>query len=178
MAFDLETERLRLVALDVRLMRLRLCDRQRMERELGLAPASDPTYGSPDYDAAGLRAARDQADRMEKADCDYRWRTFWQIVLKRERRIIGEIDFHGPPDAEGRVEFGYGMQAEYRNRGYMTEAARALLAWAFSHPEITAVVAETDKDNAASARVLQKNGAVFTHATPERNWWKIQRAVP
>ena len=43
-------------------------------------------------------------------------------------------------------------------RGYATEAARALLQWAFDSLDLNRVQAETDTRNGASARVLQKLG--------------------
>lgn len=42
--------------------------------------------------------------------------------------------------------------------GYATEAARALLQWAFDTLDLNRVQAETDTRNAASARVLEKLG--------------------
>jgi len=44
--------------------------------------------------------------------------------------------------------------------GYATEAARAVLRWAFDALELNRVQAETDTRNAASARVLEKLGFV------------------
>ncbi len=43
-------------------------------------------------------------------------------------------------------------------QGYATEAARALLRWAFETLDLNRVQAETDTRNAASARVLEKLG--------------------
>jgi [ribosomal protein S5]-alanine N-acetyltransferase len=45
-------------------------------------------------------------------------------------------------------------------RGYATEAARALLTWAFEALDLHRVQAEADTRNAASARVLDKLGFV------------------
>lgn len=45
-------------------------------------------------------------------------------------------------------------------RGYATEAALALLAWAFETLDLNRVQAETDTRNLASARVLEKLGFV------------------
>ncbi len=45
-------------------------------------------------------------------------------------------------------------------QGYATEAARALLQWAFDTLDLNRVQAETDTRNAASARVLEKLGFV------------------
>lgn len=44
--------------------------------------------------------------------------------------------------------------------GYATEAARALLGWAFATLDLNRVQAEADTRNAASARVLEKLGFV------------------
>lgn len=45
-------------------------------------------------------------------------------------------------------------------QGYATEAARALLRWAFDTLDLNRVQAETDTRNLASARVLEKLGFV------------------
>jgi [ribosomal protein S5]-alanine N-acetyltransferase len=45
-------------------------------------------------------------------------------------------------------------------RGYATEAAGALLGWAFDTLDLNRVQAETDTRNLASARVLEKLGFV------------------
>jgi RimJ/RimL family protein N-acetyltransferase len=51
------------------------------------------------------------------------------------QKLVGHAGFHGPPgrnarsDAEA-VELGYTIFRLYRGRGYATEAARALIAWA------------------------------------------------
>ena len=42
--------------------------------------------------------------------------------------------------------------------GYMTEAARVMLDWAFSQRDVYVVEGETLPDNAASQRVLEKLG--------------------
>ena len=82
------------------------------------------------------------------------WYTAWSIVLPGGKPV-GDICFKGP-QKQGTVEWGYGLEQPYQGMGYMTEAARMLLDWAFSQPEVYAVEAETRADNAASQRVLEK----------------------
>jgi len=85
------------------------------------------------------------------------WYTEWQMRLKTDGTIIGSLDFKGPPDEKGEAEIGYGTDAAYRGSGYTTEAARALIDWAFSQSEgLFYIMAETAPDNAASQRVLEK----------------------
>ena len=88
---------------------------------------------------------------------DWLWYTPWSITLKENGIAIGDICFKGPQQ-NGTVEWGYGLDESYRGRGYMTEAARVLLEWAFSQKDVYVVEAETLADNAASQAVLRKLG--------------------
>ncbi|ACU72318.1 GCN5-related N-acetyltransferase [Catenulispora acidiphila DSM 44928] len=58
------------------------------------------------------------------------------------------------------ASLGYCYDAAAWGHGYATEAARALLRWAFDTLDLNRVQAETDTRNAASARVLEKLGFV------------------
>jgi RimJ/RimL family protein N-acetyltransferase len=55
------------------------------------------------------------------------------------------------------VELGYSVLEEFQRRGYATEAAGALTAWAFAHTEVCRVIAEALPQRAASIRVLEKS---------------------
>ena len=85
-----------------------------------------------------------------------KWYAPWMIELK-EGTHVGELCFMGPPSG-GAVEIGYGISEEYRNRGYASEAVKAVSAWALDKPGVAAVEAETDPENKASQRVLEKCG--------------------
>ena len=56
------------------------------------------------------------------------------------------------------ASMGYCLDDAAWGHGYATEAARALLHWAFDTLDLNRVQAETDTRNAASARVLEKLG--------------------
>ena len=64
-------------------------------------------------------------------------------------------------------EIGYGILDEFQGQGYATEAVKLALKWAFEHPQVLAVEAESDPDNAASQRVLEKCGFLATGAIGE-----------
>lgn len=87
------------------------------------------------------------------------WYAAWFIFLDGQR--IGDLCFKGL-SPEGCVEIGYGLLPEYWGKGYATEAVRALTAWASCQPGVTRIEAETEPDNTASQRVLEKAGFVPT----------------
>ncbi|UCM88228.1 GNAT family N-acetyltransferase [Streptomyces marincola] len=58
------------------------------------------------------------------------------------------------------ASLGYCLDDAMWGRGYATEAAHALLRWAFDTLDLNRVQAEADTRNAASARVLEKVGFV------------------
>lgn len=85
------------------------------------------------------------------------WGLF-QIILRETGEVIGDIGFHGPPDATGTVEIGYGIVEQYRGRGLAGESAAAICALAWSRPEVSRIIARTEEANAASAGVLRHAG--------------------
>ena len=90
----------------------------------------------------------------------WEWYAIWMIELK-DGTHIGELCFKGL-DSNGVVEIGYGIMEQYQEHGYATEAVKAISAWAFQEPKVTAIEAEIDNKNIASKKVLEKCGFVFT----------------
>ena len=86
----------------------------------------------------------------------WQWYAMWMIEL-RDGTHVGDLCFKGL-EADGAVEIGYGIMEEYRGHGYATEAVDAAAAWALRQPSVIRVEAETESDNRASQRVLEKCG--------------------
>jgi ribosomal-protein-alanine N-acetyltransferase len=82
----------------------------------------------------------------------------WVIIERDTGRLCGDIGFLGPPGPDGAIEIGYSVVPSCRRRGYATEAARALVGWALSRPDVRSVVAHCDTDNVASVRILEGLG--------------------
>ena len=82
--------------------------------------------------------------------------TNWEI-LEKNGGPVGSLGFHGPA-VNGAVEIGYGVDAAYEGKGYATEAATALMAWAYAQKDVYWIQAEAEPNNAASQRVLEKLG--------------------
>ena len=86
------------------------------------------------------------------------WYAIWNMQLNDETgKSVGDLSFKGL-DSNGLVEIGYGIKKEYEGQGYMTEAVTAMARWASEQIGVNYVEAETDPDNKASQRVLEKTG--------------------
>lgn len=85
------------------------------------------------------------------------WGTY-VLVRREDGRALGAMGFHSVPDEAGRVEVGYDLVEAARGHGYATEALRALSAWALGREEVTTVVANVERDNVPSQKVLARAG--------------------
>jgi RimJ/RimL family protein N-acetyltransferase len=86
------------------------------------------------------------------------WTHGFSMVLQRGGTVVGTAGFKGPPTADGVVEIAYGVSPDRQGKGYATEAAAALIAYAFSSGKVRVVRAHTLPESNASARVLTKCG--------------------
>jgi ribosomal-protein-alanine N-acetyltransferase len=86
------------------------------------------------------------------------WRYGFFVVDRESRSVIGAAGFKGPPDAGGVVEIAYGIVPTCEGRGYATEAATALVEFAFANEQVRLVRAHTSPVSNASTRVLEKSG--------------------
>ena len=71
---------------------------------------------------------------------------------------VGRCGFKGPPAADGIVEIAYGIDPDHQGKGYATEAAEALVIFAFVSERVRVVRAHTLPEPNASTRVLTKCG--------------------
>ena len=94
------------------------------------------------------------------------WYAPWKMTLKNSREYMGDVGFKGSAKDHA-VEIGYGILPSYEGNGYMTEAVQAMTRWAFAQQDVDFVEAETDPDNRASQRILEKCGFVPTGKTGE-----------
>lgn len=67
---------------------------------------------------------------------------------------VGAAGFHGPPDANGMVEFGYQVDEERRRQGYARAALEAMLEAAAKDPAVHVVRATIAPDNVASRTLV------------------------
>ena len=129
-------------------------------KRLDLIPMTDDELRAliEETEDEGLKLAYGEMLAGCLSDPDNRlWHTPWKMVLKKERKRIGDLSFKGPPKDDA-AEIGYGIDPAYENQGYTTEAAKAMLDWAFQSDELFFIEAEAEADNAASLRVIEKLG--------------------
>src|SRR5262249_3603798 len=99
----------------------------------------------------------------------------WLVVQMTEGILIGDVGFKGKPDRQGAVEIGYSIVHGHRRRGYATEAAEALIQWAFRQPGVEPVRAECERQNVPSIHVLAKLGMPQTTSTSDLVRWELAR---
>jgi ribosomal-protein-alanine N-acetyltransferase len=63
----------------------------------------------------------------------------------------------------------------HQRRGYASEAVEALVGWAFGHPEVTRVIAETYPELVPSVGVLEKTGFRLIGAGSEERVIRFER---
>jgi RimJ/RimL family protein N-acetyltransferase len=97
----------------------------------------------------------------------------YQLVRCADRRVIGDIGFHGPPDRHGSVTVGYGLAVSARGHGYATEALRALAAWALAQPEVNRVEADTTHANLPSQRVMERAGMRLVDHNQQLRFYRL-----
>ncbi|HEY9420987.1 MAG TPA: GNAT family N-acetyltransferase [Thermoanaerobaculia bacterium] len=86
------------------------------------------------------------------------WTHGFAMVHRASGAAIGTCAYKGPPSPEGIVEIAYGVDPQYQGQGYATEAARALVAFAFRSGLVRVVRAHTRLEGEASMQVLRKCG--------------------
>ncbi|QDV18398.1 Acetyltransferase (GNAT) family protein [Gimesia panareensis] len=107
------------------------------------------------------------------------------IFLKSEKQLIGLcglvpsfapfgriIDGCGDGFHSPEVGLFYCIDSRYRQQGYASEAARALIEFAFNEMQVRRMVATTEQDNQASMAVMQRLGFVL-HFNSEPGWPEV-----
>ena len=93
--------------------------------------------------------------------------TVWLVVRRADGQIVGDLGTHGPADSEGRVEIGYSLAPSLRGQGIGTAAVAALVRRIAAVPGIRQITAVTGAQNAASRRLLDRQGFRVTDQLPD-----------
>lgn len=114
-----------------------------------------------------VRASIDAMDAASRKEISVDWWAMFEMSAMQDPWVhgfslllpdgtpVGIGSFKGPP-VDGVVEIAYAVLPEHQDKGYATEAARAMVGYAFQCAEVSRVIAHTLPQGAASQRVLQK----------------------
>jgi RimJ/RimL family protein N-acetyltransferase len=86
---------------------------------------------------------------------------FFAVVLKQLEKMIGHLYFaQVEPKRLLTWELGYIFNPEYQRKGYGSEAAIALVDYAFTNKSIHRIMARCSVENTASWKMLEKAGFI------------------
>ncbi|MDO5521989.1 MAG: GNAT family N-acetyltransferase [bacterium] len=128
---------------------------------LTIYPLSDPemqTLIQTEQDPEMKQAYTEMYEGCKQNPDKRIWNAVWNMQLNEDMKtIVGDLSFKGL-SSDGSVEIGYGIKKEFEGQGYMTEAVTAMAKWASEQDGVKHVEAETEVENKASKRVLEKAG--------------------
>ncbi len=89
----------------------------------------------------------------------------WAAQLRDTGEFVGWFGLRIDADADAsEVELGYRLRRAAWGQGLATEGGRILVDYAFAHPEVRRVFAETMAVNLRSRRVLEKVGLSYARS--------------
>jgi [ribosomal protein S5]-alanine N-acetyltransferase len=88
---------------------------------------------------------------------------YWPILLIADDDFVGCAGLR-PYKLEGKIyELGFHLRSAFWHKGLAEEAARAVIAYAFTQLRVNALFAGHHPANEASRHILQKLGFRYTH---------------
>lgn len=89
------------------------------------------------------------------------WNSRWIITLKKsDGSQIGWVSFEGNKSL-GTIPISIELEPLFRNRGYGTEAIKAMTDWAFNYKNIYEIKVSTSPENDSFIFALEKSGYVI-----------------
>jgi ribosomal-protein-alanine N-acetyltransferase len=82
----------------------------------------------------------------------------WTVTRRSDGEPLGMISFHDIFPLHARADIGFWIVKKYRNMGYATKAAKAMIEYGFSSLGFERIQALCATENAASVKVLEKAG--------------------
>lgn len=152
------TSRLELVSGTVKLARAEINDLKALS---GILDVPVPEVWPPPLNDE--QSQRSFLSSLEKSGPDGAGWHLWYCIRRSPRALVGSAGFKGPA-RDGIVEVGYSMLETDQRNGYCTEAVRALISWAFAHPEVRMIIGHTLEELTPSIRVMEKCGFTFAGA--------------
>ena len=122
---------------------------------------NDPDWARYQVNIPPVPYTRKDADALVAMFSDpSNWETLQIFAITFEGKVVGEI-FLNQRDEDRqneRAELTYSLSCQHWGKGLMTEAARAVMNWAFQTYSFNRMFAYCDPRNVRSRRVLEKLG--------------------
>ena len=80
------------------------------------------------------------------------------VTLKDNGEIIGMVGIGNKEEVDNEIEMAYFVSETHSNKGYISEAAKAMAQWVFDSLGLDYLMAIVEIDNFASQRVVEKCG--------------------
>ncbi len=112
-----------------------------------------PVHGSADVTRGLLEAWVKEYDRPDYYN--------WVLELKDTGEIVGSCSVVRIDESIDELELGYCMGRAWWGRGYMPEAAGAIVDYLFDEVGANRIAADHDVENPKSGRVMRKIGMSF-----------------
>lgn len=139
-----------------------------------LAYWSDPRYRHYYADLDDIeQTVRDLVSRLVAAQGEEP-RHVWQLVItdRADGRLLGNCGIRIDDAQLRQANIGYELHPDVWERGYASEAARAILTFGFDHLDVHRVWAECVAENNGSVHVLEKLGMRREAHFREHKWFK------
>ena len=116
----------------------------------------------------------------------------WAVCLKETSEMIGDCGLT-MQNINGQIkpEIGYHIEAEHQQKGYATEAAKAVRDWTFRNTPFNMVYSYMKHTNEPSARTAmaygcrlmntfadEQNGITRVNAISREQWQTLQGGIP
>lgn len=86
----------------------------------------------------------------------------WGLTLQEDDTLIGGFCFWNLSPEHNKAEIGFGIHPDHWGKGLMQEAMTAALQFGFEQMQVDTIEAYTHPDNAASVKLLERNGFTYT----------------
>jgi len=94
------------------------------------------------------------------------------VLTRATDELVGDVSLRWASAAHRQGELGFILHPRHQGRGYATEAARAMLRFAFESVGLHRVAGRLEPRNIGSARVLEKLGMRREAHLVENEWVK------
>jgi len=121
-------------------------------------------HKSPDDSLSFINFAKDQFRSGSSI--------IWGLEVKNDHKLIGTIDIRGLSSSNSCGEIGYVISEKYWNKGYSTEALKAVLEFGFSKLKFNRLEAHCEEENKASWHVMEKAGMKYEGTLRQKAFFK------